>query len=233
MAISWSTSLALQFNNRLILPIGCSCITSFELNNAPVFAGADHDAHFFDWMIATPDSTCDLLDNLTPFIHSIDDFRLHGQRIKSRKFPGLYFWHILHEGANVTLFDNLDPLEAQFSSVSNKYNYMIKKLAAVNQDTCCIWTNIQPNLKGAVENTGMDWADFVLTQSRYERLKRSLRRIAPHRSQNIFFVCRAEDVAESLAGCEDVYILDVGRGPAVTIGPDRFGPVFSRIAAMA
>lgn len=222
--------MALRHEGGVIVPIGCSCIGSFELALTRRFPDARHEALLFDWTIATPDATCDVLEFGGPVITQPGDFELHGHRIRAKRFPGLYFWHILNEGTGVTLFDDMQPVLDNFQGLKEKYAHLTRKLFALEGPVTCIWSNIQPNLKEAVEEAGLNWADFRLTGERYHRIRQSVRRLSPDGDVACYFVCRAEDIAPDLADRPDVFVLDCPRGPLGQGAPGIFDPVLARIA---
>lgn len=195
--------------NTLILPVGCSCINQFQILQTSLLNDWQHTAHFFDWIIASPDDTIKLLNDLKPFLSSIDDFEIVNRKVRSKHYPGIYFWHMAEAlGLNIAYINSLEDIKKDIHFAIEKYNYMLLKMSEIKTDIHCLWTNIQPNLKHDLEWVGEDWNNFYLTQKRYYQIQEKCAKLSPNKVKT-WFIVRPEDIDQSLLGKEDVILLNV------------------------
>jgi hypothetical protein len=223
--------MAALFGHRLVLPIGCSCITQFQLKGSARVAPSALPGYVFDWAIATPDSTVTILDRRAPFAEREGDLELVDDRVRSRTVPGFYFWHIKHhlQLADSVRIADLSQHPEGLRRFLEQHRHVMGKFANEVDQVDCVWSNIQPNLQHAVREVGESWSQFVLTPERYAAIKASCAQL-PARKVTAWFVCRGDDVDRSLVGREDVVILDEPRSTTEFKGrPGLFDPVFERI----
>lgn len=173
--------MAWRVGRKLLLPIGCSCIVQFQLDRSTILAAiagstppftVAKEAWLFDWQITKPDTTVDILSSAARGIGGIEDFDLHECMVRSKRFAGLYFWHICKDlGKPGLRIDHLDELRPEEDRIIGKYDHLFKKLRTREDEIHCIWSNVQPNLQIAAEMVREPWDDFVLTKERYEPVK--------------------------------------------------------------
>ena len=223
--------MAALFGRRLVLPIGCSCITQFQLQGSTRLAASQMPGYVFDWAIATADSTVAVLDRQTPFVERDIDLELVGDRVRSRVIPGFYFWHIKHylQIADAARISDLSGHPEGLRRFLDQHRHVMSKFGDAVEEVHCVWSNIQPNLQYAVREVGEPWSQFVLTPERYAAIKASCARLRAQKVA-VWFVCRGEDVDGSLAGLEDVVVLDEPRSNSEFKGTTGlFDPVFERM----
>jgi hypothetical protein len=227
--------MAALFGHQLVLPIGCSCITQFQLEGSTRLAASSLPGYVFDWAIATPDSTVAVLDRRTPFVEGESDLELVGDRVRSKAIPGFYFWHIKHhlQLADSERISDLSRHPEGLRRFLDQHRHVMRKFGGEVDDVHCVWSNIQPNLAHALQEVGEPWSQFFLTPERYAAIKASCARLRAHKVA-VWFVCRSEDLDGSLAGLEDVVVLDVPRSKTDFKGtPGLFDPVFERMRISA
>jgi hypothetical protein len=223
--------MAAFFGERLVLPIGCSCVAQFQLQLSPRLRSARLDAQLFDWAITTPDATASLLAQPGPVVEALDELELVHGRVRARRQRGLYFWHIkktlgLPEATPLTRLDAHRKGMQQFIS---QHRHLAAKLGAPVEELHCLWSNVQPNLRHAVEAVGEPWSAFELTAARYDAIRAACAQWPARRLHN-WFVCRPEDVEPSLHAAPGVVLLDLPRDPLEYQGaPGLFDPVFERM----
>lgn len=196
--------LTITSTGECFLPIGCSCINQFQLE---FFASAAPDRYRasgspFRWNIITPEATARLLeavqaDKYFSLLDVPDDIVWDASWPCSRKIDGLYFWHIAKDvgagnrmEARVLLQDH-----AVFAQFKSKYDRLLKKLFELPRETVFVWSNIQPNLKAAIELVErVTWDDFILTDERMGAIKHSLRALG-FDDPACVWICRQEDCA--------------------------------------
>lgn len=187
-----------------LLPIGCSCINQFQLE---YFASSVPDEYRasgspFRWNITTPEATARLLmevQNKRRFslLETPDDIVWDSGWPCSRKIKGLYFWHIAKDVGASNRHEARLLLEdcAVFERFKSKYDRLLDKLFELPRETTFIWSNIQPNLKEAVEMLGLvSWEDFVLTSRHMTDIKRALHALGFEDARCVW-ICRHEDCA--------------------------------------
>ena len=219
------------FGHQLVLPIGCSCITQFQLQGSTRLAASSMPGYLFDWAICTPESTVEVLDRQTPFVEREGDLELVGDRVRSSAIPGFYFWHIKHylQIADSVRISDLSLHPEGLRRFLDQHRHVMGKFGHHLDEVHCVWSNIQPNLAHAVQEVGEPWSQFFLTPERYSAIKASCARLRARRVA-VWFVCRSEDVDVSLVGHEDVVVLDVPRSKTEFKGSTGlFDPVFERM----
>lgn len=223
--------MAALFGRQLVLPIGCSCITQFQLQGSTRLRATSMPGYVFDWAITTPDSTVMVLDRQTAFVERESDLELVGDRVRSRAIPGFYFWHIKHhlQIADGVRISDLSRHPEGVQRLLDQHRHVMGKFGTGIDEVHCVWSNIQPNLAHAVDEVGEPWSQFVLTPERYSRLKASCARLRARRVTT-WFICRGEDIDASLTGLDDVVVLDVPRSQTDFTGAaGLFDPVFEKI----
>lgn len=220
--------MAALFKNKLILPIGCSCINQFQIRLSAKFTGGRDAVYPLDWAITTPDATIDILSHPAPFIHTLTDLEIKHGRVRSVTHPGIYFWHINSDLQRDSMyFQNLSELAPGIDFIVEKHHYMMKKLTVKVDEVHCLWSNIQPNLKSAVD--GLEaWDSFHLTTQRYYAIKERCNAL-PANKISVSFICRADDIDPPLCTKEDVFILECPRSPDYQGAPGLFDPIFDKI----
>ena len=223
--------MAAFIGNRLVLPIGCSCIAQFQLQLSPRLESARLDAQLFDWAITKPDATAGLLSRPRPVVEALEDLEVVHGRVRARSEPGLYFWHIkktlgLPEPRPLTrLADHREGVN-QFIA---QHRHLVGKLGGAVDELHCLWSNVQPNLRSAIEAVGEPWADFELTVARYHAIREACG-AWPASRIHTWFVCRSQDVDPALHDAPGVVLLDLPRDPLEYKGaPGLFDPVFERM----
>jgi hypothetical protein len=223
--------VAVDFGATRVLPIGCSCIGQFQLQQSTRLLPHRVDAQLFDWAIASPEASAQVMGRPEVFVEGAKDIELVHDRVRSRRVEGFWFWHIkktfeLPEAKPIVRLAN-HPIGLK--NFFAQHRHLLDKLGAPVEDLHCLWTNIQPNLRHAVEAVGEPWSRFVLTPGRYEALLEGCARL-PARRMQAWFIGRPEDVDSSLHGRPDVILLDLPRDPLEYKGaPGLFDPVFERM----
>ena len=223
--------MAALFGHRLVLPIGCSCITQFQLQGSTRLLASQMPGYVFDWAVATPDSTVSVLDRQTPFVQEDADVELVNDRVRSRAIPGFYFWHIKHylQLADAVRISDLSDHSDGMRRFLDQHRHVMSKFAGEIEEVHCVWSNIQPNLQHAAQEVGEPWSNFLLTPQRYADIKASCARLRARRV-SVWFICRDEDVESSLTGLEDVVVLDEPRSKTEFRGrAGLFDAVFERM----
>lgn len=210
------------------VPIGCSCINQFQLQYA--FASATMKTGLFDWTICAPSTTLAILDleaagDLRALLSNADAYGLDRGigHVVHRDLPGLYFWH--EDRTAVGSEDGRRRL-------AEKVVHLTDNIFASTAPTHFVWSNLQPNLKAAVEGgTTLPWHAFTLTEEVRGALRQRLDRRFPHAT--VSFVTRAEDCAETLPQHGDVHVFDVPRSPDYEGAPGLYAPVFAALRSYA
>ncbi len=228
--------MAYRDPDRMILPIGCSCIVQFQLQQSRLIefalstvSGAELFAGPFDWLISTPDASAAVLEAREIPLRGLDELELRNGLAQARRQDGLYFWHINKEiGKPALQLDSLDELAPAEAAIVGKYRALSERFGAGDWALCCLWSNIQPNLQIAAGMVDRPWSDFHLTEARYAALRQACARL-PAASVTMRFVCRPEDVSPDLHHRPDVHLLPLARSDAYKGEPDLFHPVFEDI----
>lgn len=187
-----------------LLPIGCSCISQFQLE----FFAAAHPGEFnasgsfFRWNIITPEATARLLSELQinknfSLFDSRDDVIFDAGVPCSRKIEGIYFWHI-HRDVGARSRAELPAIldtDAAIAKLKLKYDHLLSKLRELPRETLFVWSNIQPNLQSTVAALNhLSWNDFILTSERMAAIRQSLRTLG-FESTKCVWICRQDDCA--------------------------------------
>ena len=218
----------IAIDGQQIIPIGCSCISQFQIKKH--FAPAPTQAGFFDWNIATPKASADVMEAYLDggLMARLMD-RAAYSTLSPRKylvnnhFPGLYFWHessteILDLNSNVG-----------FQQFCDKLRHLVAQTFQRRARPQLIWSNIQPNLKIVIARVTDDWAGFCLSQPAYERLQNLAAQL--YDAPNLHFAVNAEDCAPALLGRDNVHALGLPRCGKYVGPKGHYAPIFAAIAA--
>jgi hypothetical protein len=121
-----------------------------------------------------------------------------------------YYWHLQKQlGFNAEITDKLDvwlpKIQSFHSYLSSKFLNAIRG----SGKKCFVWSNIQPNLKSAVQSVGCEFEDFFLTLAKYESLKLLLQ--SNSSNYKMVFVTRKEDCDFLVQEKDDVFLVDLAR----------------------
>ena len=183
----------ITIEGRHIIPIGCSCISQFQLEKA--FPGATKRGGFFDWNIATPAASADIMAAYAngTLMARLADHSAYAMLTRQRyminnHFPGLYFWH---EAAR----DILNPATPErFAAFQAKLAHQLETTFRPGQGAVhLIWSNIQPNLKIVTARVTDDWAGFGLTAHAINRLEQAA--AALFANPSLWFVINRDNCA--------------------------------------
>jgi hypothetical protein len=221
--------MAAFFGNKLVLPVGCSCITDVQLQITP---GARYVPYFFDWAGCTIDATIEILNRSgAPFIEQADDLELVNGRARAKKIAGVHLWHI-NSFLGLPELQRISSLADYPEGVEKFIHYhrtMMSRLMSDHDEIHCVWTNVQPNLIHHATNAGEPRAAYFLTAERYAAIKESCKRLRA-RKIAAWFVCHGEDMDGSLAGKDDVTVMDLPRSRSDFHGtPGLFDPVLEKM----
>lgn len=221
--------MATNVDKFIYLPIGCSCINQFQLNFR--FGTSGYTSQLFDWAIATPDSTAKILREKGPFIDTLDNLEFLSPNIPySTRMPGYFFWHL-----EKTLPRDALPIRDRaamapfFEDFASRHKHQSCKMFNIDAaEVRCIWSNIQPNLKIATESRGLDFAQFHLTNARYQKIKSAVKETR-WENTSTWFVVRPSDVDDVLLDMPDVIVINTNRSSNYKGEIDLFCPVWDRI----
>ena len=222
--------MAALFGNKLVLPIGCSCITQFQLLNSTRLLPARPVSGFFDWAGSGADSTVEILNRRKPFIRSVDDLEvLHG-RVRAKSLR-VHFWHI-NQFFEIPMSQKIDSL-LDYPEGTKKFvdhhRFLMGLFHQRVDELHCLWTNVQPNLRQSCDEVRVPWSDFRLTSARYAALKESCARLNA-RKISVWFICRRDHMDPELAAQRDVTVLDVVESQTDCRGETcLFDPVFEQM----
>lgn len=216
----------IEIENRQIIPIGCSCISQFQI--AKHFAPRPTQAGFFDWNIATPAASADVMraymdQSLLPKLADRAAYGTLSARkyLINKHFPGLYFWH--EPSAEV-----LDPARPErFNAFVNKLRYLVRQTFAPRNTPALIWSNVQPNLKIVTARVTDDWSQFCLTPARYERLNSVAAQLFA--GPDLYFAVNPEDCAPELLDQPNVFALGLPRCGKYVGPKGHFAAIFGAI----
>lgn len=218
----------IAIEGQKIIPIGCSCISQFQIKKH--FAPAPTQAGFFDWNIATPAASADVMEaHLDGSLMAQLSDRAAYATLSPRKylvnshFPGLYFWH--EPSAEI-----LDPdSDAGFQRFCDKLNHLVAQTFQRRAKPHLIWSNIQPNLKIVTARVTDDWAGFCLSTPAYDRLRAVAAQV--YDAPNLHFAVNEDDCAPALLGLSNVYALGLPRCGKYVGPKGHYAPIFDAIAA--
>ena len=221
--------MAAFFGNKLVLPIGCSCITDVQLQLTP---GHRYVPYFFDWAGCTIDATIEILQRSgAPFIEHESDLEVVNGRVRAKHVAGVHLWHInsflgLPEMQKVT---RLADYPAGVDKFIHYHRTMMSRLTIDHDEIHCVWTNVQPNLIHHAERAGEPRSAYFLTAERYDAIKESCKRLRAKKLA-VWFVCHQDDMDGSLAGRDDVTVMDLPRSPTEYQGaPGLFDPILDKM----
>ena len=210
--------MAAFFGNKLVLPIGCSCISDIHLQRAP---DGRYAPYFFDWAGCTIDATIEILNRSgVPFVERTGDLELVDGRVRTKTVRGVHLWHI-NSFLGLPEMQRISSLAEHAAGVEKFIHYhrtMMSRLTSDHEEIHCLWNNIQPNLIHHAERAGEPRSAYFLSAERYAAIKESCKRLRA-RKIAVWFVCHREDTDESLFGQDDVTVLDVPRSPTEFEGP--------------
>ena len=221
--------MAAFFGNKLVLPIGCSCITDVQLQLTP---GHRYVPYFFDWAGCTIDATIEILNrDGAPFIEHAGDLELVNGRVRAKNVPGVHLWHInsFLGLPDLQRISSLADYPAGVEKFIHYHRVMMSRLGSDHDEIHCVWTNVQPNLIHHAEMAGEPRSAYFLTVERYAAIKESCKRLRA-RKIAVWFVCHKDDVDGSLAGKDDVTVMEVPRSRDEYQGaPGLFAPVLEKM----
>lgn len=211
-----------------IIPIGCSCISQFQIGK--YYRDAPAPSGFFDWNIATPAASAAVMaahldGRLLPLLADRDAYCMlaRPRYLHNRHFPGLYFWH----EPSREILDPANP--ARFDAFQAKLAHLIGQTFALTPAPHLIWSNIQPNLRIVTARVSDDWGAFRLEPAGYARLKELGAAIFP--GARFHFAVNRQDCAADLLALPDIHDLSLPRS-ARYVGPKgHYAPIFDAIAA--
>jgi len=221
--------MAAFFGNKLVLPIGCSCISDVQLQMTP---GARYAPYFFDWAGCTIDATIEILNRSgIPFVEHEGDLELVNGRVRAKTIRGVHFWHI-NSFLGLPEMQRISSLAEHAAGLEKFIHYHRVAMSRLNSDhdeIHCLWNNVQPNLIHHAERAGEPRSGYFLTAERYAAIKESCKRLRA-RKIAVWFVCHREDVDGSLVDNDDVTVLDVPRSPTEYKGaPGLFDTAFEKM----
>lgn len=215
----------LRLADRAVLPIGCSCINQFQIDGH--FGKGAARGSLFQWIIATPRATAQVFNRLragtlASAFEDRADFRLDGNRLAHRRFDGLYHWH----EAGRDVLDIRRP--EHFHRFRSKVRHLIANTRAADVPVWLLWSNIQPNLRGAVEEVeGLDWNDFRLTRQAHAEIRWAAGEVFA--DPRFVFVGRREDIDRDLWDRPDVTLMDLPRSEKFRGPPGLFADILADV----
>jgi hypothetical protein len=222
--------MAAFFGNRLVLPIGCTCISDVQLQMTP---GARIAPYFFDWAGTTIAATIEILNRSgTPFVEHEGDLEVHNGRVRAKNVRGVHFWHI-NSFFGMPVMQEISSLADHAEGLQKFIHYhrmVMSRLNGDHEEIHCLWNNIQPNLLLHAELAGEPRSGYFLTAERYAAIKETCKQRLRARKIAVWFVCHRDDLDDSLVGKDDVTVLDVPRSPTEWKGPPGLlGPVLDKM----
>lgn len=213
----------IQLQDKTIIPIGCSCINQFQTEFH--FGKERCRGSLFQWTITTPRATVEALEyaragTLNQLFADKSQYELDNGHLRNRNFDGLYHWH--DDGPAILRGES-----AHFENFAGKVAKIIGNTLAPSRGVWLLWSNIQPNLKGEIGNTQLDWDDFILTRDRQDAIKRAARAVFDE--PNFVFIGRREDVEAGLWDEEDVVLMDLPRSDKFRGAKDLYQDIFRGI----
>ena len=221
--------MAAFFGNKLVLPIGCTCISELQLQMTP---GARLAPYFFDWAGTTIDATIEILNRSgAPFVERESDLEVFNGRVRAKHIRGVHFWHI-NWFLGIPDLQRISSLAGYAEGVEKFIHYHRMVMSRLNNDhdeLHCLWNNVQPNLLLHADLAAEPRSGYFLTAERYEAIKENCKRLRA-RKLAVWFVCHPDDVDESLVDKDDVTVLDVPRTPTEFKGaPGLFDPALEKM----
>lgn len=201
--------MATDTKKHYIVPIGCSCITQFQLNFA--YTEKQYVSQIFDWNLFTPDSLINILEsNFESLANASENIQIHLPGIvKAGNLPGYYWWHANKIIGENKSFQSIEEFEEKIGSAfRSKLHYQIDKFMNISDSSnlVFIWSNAQPNLKKALT---VHWEsnDFNLTNNRYQKICSLIKGKYPN--STVKFAVREEITDKEILCQEDVYVINV------------------------
>jgi len=174
--------LANLVNGTQWIPLGCSCISQFQLNSH--FGEHSYVSQLFDWNIVTPDALVQIFDSrFAELREAVNSLAMHGPSIlKANSLPGFYWWHAdkLLGKQELLMFNTINEFENAAGQVfRDKLEYQIQKFLNIQDDgrVIFVWSNAQPNLKLALPQS---WDCFYLSAMRLDSIVTSVKSIFPN-----------------------------------------------------
>lgn len=222
--------MAAFFGNKLVLPIGCTCISELQLQMMP---GGRQAPYFFDWAGTTIAATIEILNRSgAPFVEQESDLEVFNGRVRAKNIRGVHFWHI-NWFLGIPDMQRISSL-ADHATRLQKFIYyhrvVMSRLNIDHDEIHCLWNNIQPNLLHHAEEVGEPRSGYFLTAERYAAIKETCKQRLRARKIAVWFVCHRDELDESLVGNDDVTVLDVPRSPTEFRGaPGLYAPVLEKM----
>ncbi|MGR3722531.1 hypothetical protein [Abyssibius alkaniclasticus] len=218
----------ITIEGRHIIPIGCSCISQFQIQKR--FADHPPRGGFFDWNIATPAASARVMEayadgSLMPLLADFSAYTTLTRQhyLINRHLPGLYFWH--EPARDILNAETPDAFAAFQSKLTHQLANTFKPGAGAVH---LLWSNIQPNLKIVTARVTDDWGGFGLTCQAIDRLEAAAARL--FEAPKLWFVINRDNCETGLAARPNVFDLGLERS-AKYIGPKgHYAPVFRSIA---
>jgi hypothetical protein len=221
--------MAAFFGSKLVLPIGCTCISELQLQMTP---GARQAPYFFDWAGTTIAATIEILGRSgAPFVEKEGDLEVYNGRVRAKNIRGVHFWHInwffgIPDNQRIS---SLADYPEGLQKFIHYHRVVMSRLNTDHDEIHCLWNNVQPNLLLHADLAGEPRSGYFLTAERYAAIKESCKRLRA-RKIAVWFACHREDVDGSLIGNDDVTVLDVRRSPTEFQGaPGLFDPVLEKM----
>lgn len=203
----------IDIKNNTCIVVGCSCISREQLQ---FFTTRQHislenfKTGIFDWLIATPQTTIEILNSLIngsirADLLSRENYVFHHHSVRNIKFHGLYYVH--HEG----MIED----DEKFKVFQSRINHVIENVERVTESETkkvLLWSNVQPNLPSEAAKWGYDWNDFTLTTSHYNEIKKLSKQYFGE-STECLFITRAEDAAVDDSATNDIFFINLDKNP--------------------
>lgn len=106
------------------------------------------------------------------------------------------------------MINDQNDIVTNFSIIQSRHQYQCEKFKHIltqSEKILFIWTNIQPNLKSAIESVGDDFDRYMLTHDRYTNIKLACHKLTPN--HKVIFVTRDCDCVTRLHLEPEVVIL--------------------------
>lgn len=241
--------MLILFGNKKFISIGCSCINQFQLDfyfgiQKPTLIKkivrhlswsrlfsktpqARKKAGLFDWIIASPKSTIQILEaiqanNVYAAFTDKNNYSIECGHLKNNAFDSLYFWH--EDGASILQSNS------QFQTFQSKVTHLIDSMLSIAKSGGCflLWSNVQPNLKSTMLFRPNGWDAFILREEQYIQIVRLTKTVFGEDS-HCNFICRAEDIDFSSSKLHDITIIKVDRSDEFRGVADLYAPVLKNL----
>lgn len=237
------------FENKCFIPIGCSCINQFQLDfyfgiKKPTFSrklaklfskiaifprskSAQKKAGLFDWIVASPSSTIQILEAIVSNdVYSLfmdkKNYSIEYGYLKNNAFECLYFWH--EDGKE--LLEN----DSQFSKFQSKVAHLIDNMLNATKVEHCflLWSNIQPNLKYSLLFRPDSWESFILNEAHYDKIT-ALTKVVFGEDSKCIFIFRAEDANLPSLEPDDIFTIELERSRDFRGEVDLYAPILNSL----